>query len=168
MNFELKKWNFDYVDDVVKFANDKQISENIVDNFSYPATYQEARYYVKQRAMNNEQKQACRAIVIDGHAIGGIDILIGDGIYSKSAEVVIWVAEKYRNQGIGSQVIKQMCNYVFENYGIMRVSARLCSNNDIFIKTLTKVGFKYEGTIRKSVYKNNNYYDYCIYALLKE
>ena len=167
MNFRLAKWNFTYIDDVAVFANGKEFSENMIDGFSYPVSYSEAKYYVKQRTLNNEKKQICRAIIVDGHAVGGVDLFIGDGTSSKSADAVLWVAKEYRNQGIATETIKQICSYAFENYDIVRISATPYSDDTVSAKVFTKAGFECEGTLKKALYKNGKFYDYCIFALLK-
>ncbi len=40
--------------------------------------------------------------------------------------------------------------------------------NDASVKVLVKAGYKLEGKLRKSVYKDGNFLDQYIYSILKE
>ena len=46
MDFELKKWDICYIDDVIKYANNKKIADNLRDGFSYPYTFSDAERFV--------------------------------------------------------------------------------------------------------------------------
>lgn len=167
MEFELKKWDFSYIDDVEKYANNKSIIQNLCEPIPFPLLHTHARYYVEQRVLNNEKKQICRAIVADGHAIGSIDLFIGDGIHSKSAELSLWVAVEYQNKGIGTAAIKELCDFAFKNYDIARIFSEPYTDDLISAKILEKAGFNFEGTLKKFIYKNDMFYDCNVYALVK-
>ena len=51
---------------------------------------------------------------------------------------------------------------------INRISATVYAPNIASQKVLLKNGFRQEGTIRKGVYKNNEYYDLYYFGKLKE
>jgi ribosomal-protein-alanine N-acetyltransferase len=55
IDFELKKWNKDYIDDVAKHANNPKIAANLRDVFPYPYTRKDAKEYVLD-CMSNDEK----------------------------------------------------------------------------------------------------------------
>lgn len=168
MDIELKKWEFVYADDLEKYLNDCEISKNMREELPYPFMHTDARYYIEQRVFNNEEKQMCRAIIANGHAVGGIDIFIGDDIYSKSGEIFIWVAKPYQNKGIAQQAVKAAVKLAFENYKIVRIFAKPYVHDIACENLLKNSGFQLEGIMRKAIYKDEKIYDYNMFAIIKE
>ena len=166
MDFRLEKWTQIYIDDFMNSTNDPHLSDNLCETLPYPMDIAFAQEYIRERMFNSEERQMCRAILVDGHAIGGIDVIFGNGIFSRSAELSVWIAEKYRGHGIGSQVITKMCKEVFKNYNIMRIESHPYSNHSSACSALRKAGFSHEGTIHSAIFKNGMFYDYEIFAIL--
>ena len=50
---------------------------------------------------------------------------------------------------------------------IVRIFAEPFAYNTGSRKSLEKAGYQLEGVMRKSIYKNGNIYDSCIYSLIK-
>ncbi|MBR2177041.1 MAG: GNAT family N-acetyltransferase [Clostridia bacterium] len=167
MEFELKKWQASYLDDFMKATDDPHLSDNLFENLPYPMDNAFAVEYIRERILNSEERQVCRAIIADGHAIGGVDILIGTGVFSKSAEISIWLAKEYQAKGLGTEVIKKMCSDVFEKYNIIRIDAHPYANHAPAAAALKKAGFVHEGTVHSAIYKHNRTFDYEIFALVR-
>ena len=64
-----------------------------------------------------------------------------------------------------TQAIKQMCKLAFKEYDIVRIFAEPFADNVSSRRVLEKAGFKLEGILNKSVFKNNRILDSCIYAI---
>lgn len=167
MNFELRKWQEDFAEPIAQYVNNKKVADNLRNAFPYPYTLENAKWYANYCITNGEEKQCCRAIVVDGKAVGNISVQIKDDIYCKSAEMGYWLGEPFWNKGIITKAIMQMCEFAFENYDIVRIFAEPFAHNIASRKALVKAGFKLEGVLEKSVYKNGEFYDSCIYALIK-
>ncbi|MDY0130935.1 MAG: GNAT family protein, partial [Methanosarcina vacuolata] len=75
--------------------------------------------------------------------------------------------EPFWGRGIMSEAIKQLCRAAFEQYDIVRIFAEPYAQNIGSRKALEKAGFVLEGIMKKGVYKNSSFFDYCIYALVK-
>ena len=167
MEFELKKWDLTYLDDFLKATDDPELAENMCENLPYPMDNAFAFEYIKERLLNSEEKQICRAVVIDGHAIGGADVILGSGDFQKSAEISVWLARQYRGKNIGSAVIARICREAFEKFDIVRISAHPLSAHKMVGTALETAGFRHEGTLRKAIFKNGKIYDSEIYAVLR-
>ncbi len=117
---------------------------------------------------NHEEKSICRAIVVNGHAVGSIGIFCGTDVYEKSGELGYWLAEEFWNKGIMTRAVRRISKEAFEKFDIMRIFAEPYADNAGSRKVLEKAGFGLEGVMRNGVYKNGQVRDYCMYALLKE
>ena len=168
MEVELKKWEMKYVDELAKHANNKKISDNVRDTFPYPYTKDDAIKFIKGCIESDEDKNLQRAIIVDGSFAGGIGVHLQSDVHCKSAEIGYWLSETYWGKGIMSEAVKEMCRQAFERYDIVRIYAKAFRYNQGSQKVLEKAGFKLEGILEKSVYKNGKIFDSCVYALINK
>ncbi len=105
---------------------------------------------------------------MNGEAAGSIGIFLQNDVYCKSAEIGYWLGEPFWSKGIMSSAISQLCKFAFENYDLVRIYAEPFSHNTGSRRALEKAGFKLEGEFEKSVFKNNVFYNSCMYALIKQ
>ena len=162
---KLNEWTYDYVGDLVRFANNKRIADNLRDFFPNPYTKENAEQFIEICINTPEDKQVNRAIFYDNKAVGSISLTFGEDVYSKSAEIGYWLAEDYWGQGIVAKAIREMCRLAFEEYGMVRVFAAVYSYNKGSCRVLEKNGFIMEGVLKKSVYKNGKIFDSYMYGL---
>ncbi len=167
MEFILDLWDEKYIKDIAYYANNKKISDNLRNVFPYPYTHKDAEEYVLACAQNNEHEQICRAIVIDGKAVGSIGVFQKDDVYSKSAELGYLLGEEFWGKEIMTCAIKQLCITAFEKLDIIRIFAEPYAHNVGSRKALEKAGFILEGVMKNSICKNGVIFDSCMYALLK-
>lgn len=66
-----------------------------------------------------------------------------------------------------TQVIKEVCQYIFENTDIFQIFAEPFVNNVASCNVLEKVGFTLEGVLRKNAVKNGNVIDMKLYAMVR-
>ena len=66
-----------------------------------------------------------------------------------------WVAEPFWGQGIASEAVKLMTQYVFDNYAINRIVCEVFENNKSSMRVLEKNGFYLECVRRKGILKND-------------
>jgi len=167
MDFELKKWRLDYVKDIAKYANNKKIADNLRNAFPYPYTEDDAKRYINHCIIKEGDGQVCRAIVVDGEAVGSIGVFFRDDVYSKTAELGYWLAENFWCKGIMTRAIAQVCEMIFSEYDVVRIYAEPFANNIGSRRVLEKAGFILEGIMKNSVFKNDTIQDSCMYAMLK-
>jgi len=168
MDFILREWEIEDAVYIAKYANNKKIADNLRDAFPYPYTLSNAKQYINFCINADRKKNILRAISIDGIAVGSIGVFGKDDVYRKSAELGYWLAEDFWNKGIITRAIKQITDIAFNELDIVRIFAEPYFNNIGSRRVLEKSGFELEGTLRKSVYKNNIYLDSCIYSIIKK
>lgn len=167
MKFELRKWRSEDAESVAKFANNQKIANNLRNVFPFPYTLDDAKWYVNSCIDADATRQCTRAIVVDGEAVGSIGVFLKDDVYCKSAEIGYWLGEPFWSKGIVSESIRQICSYTFAHYDIVRIFAEPFAYNIGSRKALEKAGFQLEGILKKSVCKNDEILDSCMYALIK-
>ena len=168
MEFTLRKWKKSDADSVAFYANNKKIADKLRDVFIHPYSKDDAEFYINLCLSADEDKDLFFAIDVDGKAVGSIGVFKKEDVYRKSAEIGYWLGEEYWGNGIISDAVKQVCESAFEKLDVVRVFAEPYANNAGSRRVLEKAGFKLEGTLVKSVFKNEEYFDSCIYALIKE
>jgi RimJ/RimL family protein N-acetyltransferase len=98
--------------------------------------------------------------------IGSIGLTYIHPIY-KSAEFSITIGHKdYRGGGYGSDALRTIIKYGFEQLNLNRIWCEVYSNNDA-IDIYRHIGFKDEGILRQTVFKNSEYLDSYVLGMLK-
>lgn len=168
MDFKLRPWRASDAADVAHFANNERIACNLRDVFPYPYTLDDAKSYVNSCEEAGEERQLCRAIEVEGRVVGSIGVFPGNDVYRRSAELGYWLAEEYWGQGVMTAAVDQICREAFRHWDIVRIHAEPFAHNAASRRVLEKAGFALEGILRKSVVKNGQICDSCMYALIKE
>lgn len=168
MEFTLRRWEENDARSVLKYADNKKISDNLRDVFPHPYTLADAALYVRECAHSSEENDLCRAIVIDGEAVGSVGVFVQSDVKRKSAELGYWLGEPFWGKGVMSAAVKQICKEAFEKFDIVRIYAEPFAHNAASRKVLQKAGFTLEGVMRDSICKNGEIFDSCMYALLKK
>jgi RimJ/RimL family protein N-acetyltransferase len=101
-------------------------------------------------------------------AIGSIGVFRKDNIHFKTAEMGYYVAEEHWGKGIGTQAVKEVCQYIFENTDIIRIFAEPFAHNLGSCRILEKSGFMCEGILRKNAVKNGVILDMKMYAIVRK
>jgi len=151
---------------LVKYANNTKISNNVRDSFPYPYTEDDAQAWIT--AATNQNPEINFGIANRNELIGGIGLMFQPDVYRFSAEIGYWIAEPYWGKGIASLALVALSKYAFEQFDLNRIFAGVFQGNRASMRVLEKSGFKLEGRLRKSVYKDNRFKDQLMYSILKE
>ncbi len=83
----------------------------------------------------------------------------------KIAEIGYSILSDFWGQGYGTEVADALTGFAFDRIGVQRVCARVLPENEASIRVLERIGFKYEGTLKKGFYFNNKVSDVEVYAI---
>ncbi len=87
----------------------------------------------------------------------------------RSAEFRIIIGEKeFWKKGIGTEVLKLLVKYAFENLNLHKIRLGYNEKNKGAEASYSKAGFVKEGTWRDEIYRNNKYYNAIFMSILKE
>lgn len=164
----LRPWRETDAADAARYANDARVAANLRDVFPHPYTLADAEAFIRMCVENEGAGQLYRAIVVDGRAAGGISVCAGGDVYRKSAELGYWLGVPFWGKGIMTGAVREVCREAFRRFDIVRIHAEPYARNAASRRVLEKAGFTLEGVLRRSVYKNGEVLDSCIYSLLRE
>jgi RimJ/RimL family protein N-acetyltransferase len=164
--FKLRKWRNDDVEDLVRFANNVNISRNLTNHFVNPYTIENGRSFLNM--VSEQHPVQIFAIEVENHASGSIGIHPQSDIMLKNAELGYWLAECYWGNNIISSAIVKMVDYAFQTFDIDRIFARPFGSNVGSQKALIKAGFVQEAYFKNTIYKNNQYEDELVFAIRRK
>lgn len=165
-NISLRLWEISDINDLIEYANNPNIAQNMTNAFPHPYTKEAGLKFI-EIAQSHSPAQVF-AICVNNHAVGAIGVHPQQDIHEKCAELGYWLAESFWGKGIMSWTVKQMIAYAFQNFDIVRLYARPFSSNEGSQKVLEKCGFNLEARLKKSIYKNGTYLDELIYSIVKD
>ena len=85
---------------------------------------------------------------------------------AQSAHIGYCIGKRWWHQGIMSETLKAVMDFLFDEVGYHRVEAMHDSNNPHSGGVMKKCGMKYEGTLRMADKNNQGICDACYYGLL--
>ncbi len=94
------------------------------------------------------------------HDINGVD---------GHAEFGISIGEKrYWNQGLGTQALHAICDFGFGALRLERIELRVYAPNLRARRSYEKAGFTQEGTLRRAMFAEGDFWDVHVMALLRD
>ena len=156
------------VDDAASLArhgNNRVIWRNLRDRFPHPYNVDDSMGYIEFILAKNPYHSL--AIEVDGEAVGGLSLRIGEDIERLSAEIGYWIGEPYWGRGIMSAACRAVSDLVLRDFDIERLEARVFAWNPASMRVLEKCGFEREGVLRRSVFKDGQVIDAVLYARVR-
>lgn len=71
-------------------------------------------------------------------------------------------------KGIGQEAYRLLLEYAFNERGFHRIEAKVLGDNIASLKLHEKVGFKKEGTLRETVFKNGHWQNQVVLSILEQ
>lgn len=168
MECHIRQWEITDAADLAEALNNKNIQNNLRDGLPYPYTEKDAIYYIQAMLHSDPNATFAFAITVDNKAVGSIGVFRKDNIHSRTAEMGYYIAEPFWGKGIGTDAVKEVCNYIFNSTDIIRIFAEPFAYNTASCRILEKSGFVYEGTLCSNAVKNGQILDMKMYALVKK
>jgi RimJ/RimL family protein N-acetyltransferase len=107
----------------------------------------------------SESRQSKRYIarLAKDDAFVGVFRLDRIDLFNKSAIVGADIVDKYRRQGIATEMFNYFISYLFEQCGFNRLALTTLEINHPARDLYKKLGFKEEGMEREAIYRNGRY-----------
>jgi RimJ/RimL family protein N-acetyltransferase len=150
---------------LVQSANNRNVWRNLTHRFPHPYTDADVDAWFSFLAQMTEPSHW--AIEVEGSAVGGIGVILGEGVYEKSGHFGYWLGEPYWGRGIATAAVRPTSDYVMERFGLARLEAPVFDWNPASMRVLEKCGFVREALLRRSVYKDGNIIDAVLYARVR-
>lgn len=168
MTCKIRKWELSDAKDLAMALSNRKIQDNLRDGLPYPYTEQDGADYIIAMLCADEHETFAFAITVDDKVAGSIGVFRQANIHRQTAEMGYYLAEEYWGNGIMTEAVKQICEYVFNKSNIIRIYAEPFAHNIASCRVLEKAGFQYEGTLRRNAVKNGKIIDMKMYSLIKE
>jgi [ribosomal protein S5]-alanine N-acetyltransferase len=149
---------------LIRCADNRRIWRNLTHRFPHPYTDADAEWWFG--FLERMAEPTHWAIEVDDQAVGGIGVLVGEGVFAKSGHFGYWLGEEYWGRGIMTQAVKAVAPYVMSRFGLVRLEAPVFAWNPASMRVLEKCGFAKEGVSRASVFKDGELVDQVLYALV--
>ena len=165
-SFTIRSWQDSDASHLADYANDKDIWLNLRDRFPFPYTSLDAQAWIE--FVTRLQPETNFALAVNGQAVGGIGLILGDDIGRCSAEIGYWLGRAYWGKGIVSEALQQVTAYSLVHFDLCRLFAVPFVHNQASIRVLEKAGYECEGIMRKSAIKNGVVLDQALYAYVHD
>jgi [ribosomal protein S5]-alanine N-acetyltransferase len=167
-NFTLRHFKNGDQESLIENANNIKIFNNVKDIFPHPYTYADASWWI-EFCKETDKPATTFAIDIEGEVIGAVGIIIGSDVQRVTAEIGYWVGENYWGKGIAVVALKQMTEYVFQNFPeLERLWAAVFEYNKPSMRVLEKAGYEFEGIRKKAAIKNGVVIGEYVYVKFRE
>ncbi len=89
--------------------------------------------------------------------------------HHRRCKLGITIGEKSEwGKGYAHEALEAVISYCFDTLGMNRLVAEIYCFNERSIRLFAGLGFQHEGTFRQAVRKQGQFYDDCLYGLLRE
>jgi [ribosomal protein S5]-alanine N-acetyltransferase len=153
-------------DSLVLHANNRNVSRNLDDRFPYPYTLSDADDWITRTI--SAKPLTCCAITVQDEAVGGIGLILQEGIHRYCADLGYWLGERVWRRGIATAAVRAYTLYGFHAFDLRRIYAGVFSSNPVSMRVLEKAGFLREGVLRQSVVKDGQILDLVLYAITRD
>lgn len=163
----IRQWRESDAADLAAALSNKKVQDNLRDGLPYPYTEKDGLDFINAMLSADPNDTFAFAVTVDDKAIGSIGVFRQGNIHRLTAELGYYVAEEYWGNGIMTEAVRQICEYVFKNSDIIRIYAEPFAYNEASCRVLEKAGFQFEGVLRSNAIKNNKVLDMKMYSLIK-
>jgi RimJ/RimL family protein N-acetyltransferase len=161
----VRDWSIRDKASLVRVANNRNVWRNLTDRFPHPYTDADADFWF---ALQGKTAQPTHwAIEVEGQAVGGIGVELGEGVHAKSGHFGYWLGEPYWGRGIMTAAVRATSEHVFDRFDVVRLEAPVFEWNPASMRVLEKCGFIREGLLRRSVLKDGQLIDTVLYARVR-
>jgi len=158
----LEKITDKHRDSLERLLNNENVSKWLL-HVPFPYSLSDADEFIEKCKSNKADHLF--AIEKDGVHTGGIGIHIKG---EHKAEIGYWIGEEYWGKGIATEALKKIIAIALNDLKLKRIYAGTFEDNIASEKLLLKCGFEYEGTLRKSLKKDDVYYNEKIFSIIAD
>ncbi|WP_441247823.1 GNAT family N-acetyltransferase [Kitasatospora sp. McL0602] len=112
---------------------------------------------------------ACFSVVelATGELVGEA-LLWGIDTHNRLAHLGISLRPAFRGRGLGTEVVRALCDYGFTTRGLHRLQLETLTDNAPMIAAARRAGFTLEGTLRRAAWVNGAFVDEVVLGLLAD
>ena len=105
-------------------------------------------------------------VEVAGDELAGDALVWGIDLHNRMAHLGLGLRPAFRGRGLGTDVVRALCEYGFSVRGLHRLQIETLATNAAMIKAAERAGFTREGTIRQPAWVTGEFVDEVILGLL--
>jgi GNAT superfamily N-acetyltransferase len=164
MNVTLRELSRKDLPQLNKWRNNPDLVKYLGSGFNYIDEEIDHKWYDNYLA--NREKSIRLSIELDGKYVGNVN-LTNINLVHRNAEYSIMIgSESSRGLGVGFHASSQIIEHGFQHLGLHRIWLTVLESNLRALSLYQKLGFQIEGRMRDSLFKNGDYQDLIVMALI--
>jgi len=150
-----------------RWMNDETLSRKLSGGGKMPMMLEEEEDWIRQNARPRADEGNFAVETLEGQLIGSCGYR--NVVWKDRTCIVGWSIgnAQLRNQGYGTDMIKTLLRYLFNDLDLFKVSLEVFSFNEPAVRLYERLGFVREGTFREHVYALGRRWDTYRYAMRK-
>lgn len=153
-----RAYNKEDIPVVYEYINDPEVKRFLMPGIPFPMRIEEEyKWFDSQTAFGDTYNFAIE-ILKEGKYAGGCGINSIDW-KNRYATVGIFLGRPYWGKGYGTDAMKVLLKFIFEEMNLNKIILITYSFNERAIACYQKVGFKIEGILREQIFRDGCYYD---------
>ncbi|MHA1285664.1 MAG: GNAT family N-acetyltransferase [Promethearchaeota archaeon] len=151
----------------IKWRNDDEIWSMVGGPKYYVSSEYEKQWI--NNAIHNQNEIRLGICLKENDELIGLSSIIDIDWINKSAHCPSMIGEKkYWGKGFGTEARLLLLQFAFYERGFERIWALILENNISSLRMIEKCGYKKEGLLRNSVYKNGRFQNQVVMSILRE
>lgn len=164
--YVIRDWERKDAAAVARHADNPRVAMWLRNRFPHPYTKGDAAAFLAAVARQSVRTNFAIATITE--AIGGIGLEFGQDVHRFTAELGYWLGEPFWGRGIMSGAVSHFTHWAFTHLDLHRIYATVFSGNLASARVLEKAGYRREGCLRASVFKDGQIRDQWVYAKIRE
>ncbi len=158
----------EYLPRYVEWLNDCDIRRNLAVSLPYPYTVESEEEWFNHQRHDDSSRTFAILTRAENRLIGNCGLNKIDWT-NRSALFGIFIGDKdYHNRGYGTDATRALLRYAFEEGGLHRVELTVFAFNPRAIRAYEKAGFSLEGRRRQALFREGQWHDELIMAILED
>lgn len=164
---ELKPLSKENITPFFTWLRDEEVIKYSLTSFQKMVSEDDIKSWFSNLLSNRKDYTLGIYLSIDGTLVGYAGICNISTI-NKNGEYFIFIGDKSQwGNGIGTITTQKVVKYGFENLDLNRIMLTVSEPNVGGIRAYEKAGFKFEGRLRQSCFRDGEYHDKLIMSILK-
>lgn len=158
----LREYTVADLDRLVALANNKQVSQYLMDTFPHPYTRAAGEWWIT--VGSTENGAMTRVIDHQGQLVGSVGISPQSGWRQHLGEIGYWIGGEHWGKGFATEALAQRTEYGFANRHFDKLYAPVLAPNRASMRVLEKCGYTAEAVLKSEVKKEGRVFDLHRYA----
>ncbi|ABY93105.1 GCN5-related N-acetyltransferase [Thermoanaerobacter mathranii subsp. mathranii str. A3] len=163
----LKKISLEDAEDMFEYARDPEVTKYV--SWEYHKSIEDSVKFINlllSKYANSEPSDWGLYLKENGKLIGTCGYVFIDE-KNMTGEIGYVLGKKYWNKGFMTEAVKKVIEFGFKKLNLNRIQARCKVENIPSERVMQKVGMKFEGILRETVFIKGRFWDMKMYSILK-